>query len=96
MTSELLEQFRASREQAHRDYMQKNGYNWEEPITLNIGKKYAKLVRDHSVEAFIDLENGDIYKPASWAKPAKHVRGNIFDELGARAFDPQGNVKYLR
>jgi hypothetical protein len=32
--------------------------------------------------AFIDLTNGDILKPATWKKPAKHARGNIFDEHG--------------
>lgn len=30
--------------------------------------------------AFIDKDTGDILKPASWGKPAKHARGNIFDE----------------
>ena len=52
------------------------------------GRKYLKIVqqqyddmgpnpsykyRDGSVHAFIDRETGDVYKPAGWAKPAKHV-----------------------
>ena len=53
------------------------------------GRKYLKIInqqyddmgayatyqyRDGSVHAFIDRETGDVYKPASWNKPAKHVR----------------------
>ena len=32
-----------------------------------------------SVYCFVSKANGDIYKAATWAAPAKHVRGNIFD-----------------
>ena len=51
------------------------------------GKKYLKVVReefdtfqgrnkwrDTTVHAFIDRNTGDVYKPASWKAPAKHVR----------------------
>ena len=51
------------------------------------GKKYLKVVReefdtfqnrnewrDSTVHAFIDKKTGDVYKPASWKAPAKHVR----------------------
>ena len=51
------------------------------------GKKYYKIVqvefdtfqnrneyRDGSVHAFVDKNNGNVYKPASWKAPAKHVR----------------------
>lgn len=51
----------------------------------NEGKKYFKIIqqearneegvyKDQSVVAFIDKKTGQIYKPAGWAKPAKHVR----------------------
>jgi hypothetical protein len=58
------------------------------------GRKYLKIVqqqyddmgpnptneyRDGSVHAFIDRETGDVYKPAGWAKPAKHVRYNLLE-----------------
>jgi hypothetical protein len=33
-----------------------------------------------SAWAFVDKENGDIYKPATYSAPAKHARGNIFDK----------------
>ena len=51
------------------------------------GKKYYKIVqveydtfqgrneyRDRSVHAFVDKNTGNVYKPASWKAPAKHVR----------------------
>ena len=51
------------------------------------GKKYYKIVqvefdtfqnrnedRDSSVHAFVDKNTGNVYKPASWKAPAKHVR----------------------
>lgn len=85
------------RKEAHKNYMESMGYNWDEPITMKIGKKYAKLITGTSVTAFIDLDNGNIYKPAGWAKPAPHARGNINSDLnGAEAFDSTGFVKYLR
>ena len=36
--------------------------------------KYYGQYRDGSVHCFVDKETGDVYKPASWAAPAKHVR----------------------
>jgi hypothetical protein len=59
------------------------------PIEVHIGKNYIKLVRDNSVWAFISrydgmlkgfpVRKGDLLKPASWASPAAHSRGNIID-----------------
>ena len=67
-----------------------NLYNY----VIQKGRKYLKIVqqqyddmgpnpsykyRDGSVHAFIDRETGDVYKPAGWAKPAKHVRYNLLE-----------------
>ena len=57
------------------------------------GKKYYKIVqqefetwegsknfnqyRDWSVHAFVNKETGQVFKPASWAAPAKHVRYDL-------------------
>ena len=58
------------------------------------GRKYLKIInqqyddmgpnpsyeyKNGSVHAFIDRETGDVYKPAGWAKPAKHVRYNLLE-----------------
>lgn len=68
------------------------------------GPKYVKVFsveyRNSSyysrhVYCFIDRYTGDIYKAASWNKPAKHVRGNIFaDDKGLSCCTPYG-IKYL-
>ena len=54
---------------------------------IKTGKKYYKIVqmefdtfqnrneyREGSVHAFVDKKTGQVYKPASWNAPAKHVR----------------------
>ena len=79
------------------------------------GKKYLKVVReefdtfqnrnkwrDTTVHAFVDRETGEVYKPASWKAPAKHVRFNLSDDLDrAKLHDPNfvgwaGGYLYLR
>lgn len=65
---------------------------------IEFGRRYAKIVRtaSRSVFAFIDLTNGNILKPASWAKPARHARGNVLDIAGRRnSYGPYG-INYLR
>ena len=54
---------------------------------IKTGKKFYKIVqmefdtfqnrneyREGSVHAFVNKETGQVYKPASWRAPAKHVR----------------------
>ena len=82
------------------------------------GKKYYKIVqvefetweksefygqyRDTSVHAFVDKNNGNVYKPASWRSPAKHVRftfqkpEDIRFLLEPRNVDWAGGYLYLR
>ena len=48
-------------------------------------RKYYKIVfkdagGQQSVHAFVDRENGDLYKPASWRAPAKIARYNLLNE----------------
>jgi hypothetical protein len=52
------------------------------------GKRYLKVVDTRpggpvgggSVHAFIEIVSGDVYKPAGWAAPAKHVRYRLMDD----------------
>ena len=57
------------------------------------GRKYYKLIqqdydtfrdrneyRDGSVHAFIDKKTGEVYKPAGWQAPAKHVRYELMND----------------
>ena len=39
--------------------------------------KYYGQYREGSVHAFVDKKTGQVYKPASWAAPAKHVRYDL-------------------
>ena len=63
-------------------------------FVIKKGRKYLKIVnqqfddmgpnpsyqyRDSSVHAFIDRETGDVYKPAGYNQPAKHVRYNLLE-----------------
>jgi hypothetical protein len=78
-----------------------DGSELSEELTYKKGRKYAKLFTGGSVVAFIDMNNGDIYKPAGWKAPAKHVRGNIFSDQGgfeavARPTDFIFSIRYLR
>ena len=41
------------------------------------GSKYYGQYRDGSVHAFVDKKTGQVFKPASWAAPAKHVRFDL-------------------
>ena len=66
-------------------------YSWESKLSVTKGRRYDKIIcedvhkeprRNNSkrVWAFVDKINGDILKPEGWKKPAKHARGNIYDE----------------
>ena len=58
-------------------------------ITIKTGRKFIKIIRDNSVWGFVakddgmhkgvPMKMGDVLKAAGWASPAKHTRGNIFD-----------------
>ncbi len=66
------------------------------------GSKYYGQYRDGSVHAFVDKETGEVYKPASWRAPAKHVRFNLSDVKQMKFLcDPKnvdwaGGYLYLR
>lgn len=65
---------------------QRQGYNMEKTpkFTFSRGKKFDKVIVEtfgsKSVHCFIDRNNGDLYKSASWNARAKGVRGNINNE----------------
>jgi hypothetical protein len=56
----------------------------EYPLSYTIGKKYIRLVCNgqrfslRSVYGFID-KSGNVLKAATWARPAKHARGSIYN-----------------
>lgn len=77
---------------------------------VEFSKKWAKIVKiednRRSVYAFIALQNfstkelgnviaGDIHRPASWNKPAKHARGCVGNESTWNCAGPYG-IAYLK
>jgi len=59
-------------------------------LSLKPGRKFIKVIRGGSVWGFVAKEDGvnkglpmkagDVLKAAGWSAPAKHTRGNIFDD----------------
>lgn len=52
---------------------------------IETGKKYLKVVMissgdSRSVHCFVDKNNGQVYKAATWKSPAKGVRFNLTNE----------------
>lgn len=95
-----LEEFVKLWQQRHDERFHTLGYDWKETYSISYGKRYAKIVLDRgnqkSVAGFVDLNNGDVLKAASWAAPAKKARGNIFSEnQGMEAIDSAAFVRYL-
>ena len=58
------------------DYDNEYPSNGNYHFMLTTGRKYHKIVNDNGggVHCFIDKQTGEVYKPASYNKPAKHVR----------------------
>ena len=47
-------------------------------FSITTGRKYHKInVKNGGVHAFIDKNTGEVYKPASYKAPAKHVRYDL-------------------
>jgi hypothetical protein len=70
--------------------LRKNFYLNDSPLEYDFviepGRKYLKIVmvnNQRSVHAFVDKNNGDLYKAATWAAPAKGVRFNLFKDIEA-------------
>ncbi len=77
--------------QERKEHWDKNySYKPYEPLKVEKGRKYIKLVNESTVWGFVSMWEGvlkgslickgDLLKPASWSSPAKHSRGNIFDD----------------
>lgn len=55
-------------------------------VEFEPGTKYVKIVSisgggSRSVHCFVEKENGNIWRAASWKAPARnHIRGNVFDQ----------------
>ena len=46
-------------------------------FTIQTGRRYHKIHDGNGVHAFVDKNTGEVYKPASYKAPAKHVRYDL-------------------
>ena len=92
------------------DMVSKLHARYADSITVEPGTSFDKLVSNmsngqRSVHSFVAKKDkttkslgtvkvGDIMKAASWKQPAKHARGNIFDDP-QKALTHDGFVRYL-
>ena len=59
-----------------------NGKDSGYKFYIESGRKYHKIIMEtggnsRSVHAFVDKKTGEVYKPASFKAPAKHVRYDL-------------------
>ena len=84
------------------DYDSQYPSNGNYHFSLTTGRKYHKIVDEihGGVHCFIDKQTGEVYKPASYNKPAKHVRYDmrLINERNAMLSnaDWAGSYLYLR
>ena len=89
--------------EALQEHYHSKAYSSNLRFVIETGRKYFKINtvdNQTSVHAFIDKKTGDVYKPASWSRPAAIVRYNLLDsdsrsQCYARA-DWAGGYLYLR
>ena len=82
----------------------RRGHTLDYKFYIESGRKYHKIVMEtesgsRSVHAFVDKKTGEVYKPASFKAPAKHVRYNLLSiESREKCFeqaDWSGSYLYL-
>ena len=70
-------------------------------LTVERNPRYWRVVitrhgDQRSVYCFIDPSNGDVLKSDGWKRPAKHARGNLFDDSNGLANMNSYGAAYLR
>ena len=74
------------------------GYTFDYEVLVKKGRKYWKIITDNSVHCFVDVKNGNVFKPTSWNKPAPIVRYNLLTnpEIAFSRCDCNGSYLYIR
>ena len=78
------------------EFHKRMGYSRLEEFSVSFGRRYVRIIRGTTAHCFVDRENGDVLKAASWKTPAKGVRGNIFDEFNGLKFMKGFGTVYLK
>ena len=100
-TSELKSWLAMVQDVTNKDYAENYPHSNPPVFETMVGPRYIRIVRrephnsGRSSYAFINRENGDILKSASWSAPAKHPRGNIFSPDNGKSAMSGRNGRYL-
>ncbi len=69
-------------------------------LSVTEGNRFLKIIitsgTNVSVFAFVDKNNGDVLKPASFKAPARHARGNVLDEQNGMGSMTSYGPAYLK
>ena len=102
-TREQIEAYVSEWNDLYREHLDAVCPSMQESLTINWGRKFAKVVRVRpdsvtggAAHAFIEIATGDIFKPATWAAPAKHARGNISQPIKTTMTGYGYSPPYLR
>ena len=72
-------------------------------FTVDKGRKYYRVWatdNQKTIHCFVNIKTGDVFKPESYNKPAKHVRYNLLDDVSRQSMFEKahyaGGYLYLR
>lgn len=88
--------FYAGCEKIYNEYCDKYNFTVRDHFHFTEGKRYMRVVCGTGVHCFVDKTNGDVLKAASWNAPAKHARGNIYNEKNGLDLMGAHGPAYLR
>lgn len=86
---------------ATEEFISEVSTKYDKELSIEVGRKYWRIINSTGSQrfawAFIDKSNGDIYKAASYKRPAKHVRGNVLSgKRGMEAVEGTGSIAYMQ
>lgn len=82
--SELVEKYTYMLAYALEDDYNMKSSLYDSKFVVVKNRKYIRIEQHNnqkSIVCFVDKNNGDVYKPADWNKPAKNVRYNLNKDL---------------
>lgn len=78
-----------------------NGQNFQRIVFSRPGGGDKSVVgfvalRDGKTKTLGQYKEGDIFMANGYTQPAKHVRGNVYEDNGVHATNGRGNIRYLK
>ena len=79
------------------EYWDRMGFtHTKDEFRYTVGRRYVKVFCGNSIHSFVDMVMGSVLKPAGCNKPAKHARGNVFDDCNGLAGMTHHGPYYLK